>query len=134
MKFRQRYTTVEHREQSLADFLFAGELASEVCQILDSSPGALILDNLVANRWPGEDFEQWLLRQVREILVQHVQTDDWQEADTTGVGTRTQQTIESITLSDEDRDWLMARFAHHPEVLLVWEEACRQDHIRQLAA
>lgn len=130
MKFRQRYTTVDHWEQSLADFLFAGDLASEVCQFNDTSPGAILLDNLVANRWPGENFEQWLLRQVREILVQHVQTDDWEEESQT----RTQQTVEAIELCDEDRDWLLARFAQHPEVLAVWEEACRDEHIRQIAA
>lgn len=134
MRFRLRHTTTEHREQSLADFLFTGDLASAVCEQLDSSPGALLLDHLVANRWPGESFEDWLLRQVREILTAHVQTDDWREGEGDQGGTRTQRTLEGIELGDEDRAWLMSRFARHPEVLLIWEEACRQDHIRQIAA
>lgn len=134
MQFTQRHTTTERCEQPLANFLFAGLLASQVCEVQGTSPGALLLDNLVANRWPGENFEQWLLRQVREILAQHVQTDDWQDGESAGLGTRTQQTVESISLSEEDRDWLMARFARHPEVLLVWEEAIRQKHISQIAA
>lgn len=134
MRFTQRTTVAERREQPLADFLFAGELAHAVCQQLDISAGALILDHLVACRWPDEAFKGWLLRQVREILAHHVQTDDWQDGEHQPLGTRVQRTVESIELSDQDLDWLIARFARHPEVLAVWEEACRQDAlIRQVA-
>lgn len=133
MRFTQR-TTVTHRsEQSLADFLFAGELASVVCRQLDISAGALLLDHLVANRWPGESFNDWLLRQVREILAHQVQTDDWREGEQPSLGTRTQRTVEAVEFSDDDRAWLLARFTHHPEVLLVWEEACRQQPARMAA-
>jgi hypothetical protein len=34
----------------------------------------------------------------------------------------------------EDRAWLLERYGRHPEVLAVWEEACRLEHIQQIAA
>lgn len=130
MKYIERNTVTVHRKGSLSDFLHASALASLVCHQQDTSPGAILLDHLVPNRWAGESFETWLLRQVREILTGHIQTDDWQEE----TARRMQHTVEGIEFDDLDRQWLLERYARHPEVLAVWEEACRLDHIRRLAA
>ena len=134
MRFVEKMTTTARQELSLARFLHEHERASEACNRLDSSPGALILDHLVPNRWGGETFEGWLCRQVTEILATHVQTDDWTGEDGAWVGTRSQFTLEGITLDGEDRAWLLDRFGRHPEVQAVWAEACRKDQVQQIAA
>lgn len=123
MKFTLRHTTTTRQELSIGDLLFASPLAALVCGQQDTSPGAILLDHLVPNRWPGESFDGWLLRQTREILVAHVQTDDWEEE----CGRRTQRTLEGIELDDHDRRWLLERFGRHPEVMAVWEDACRPE-------
>jgi hypothetical protein len=134
MKFIERLTVSSRVELGVGEFLFSSEIADAVCHEQDCSPGALILDNLVANRNDGEAFEEWLCRQVREIIVLHVQTDDWQGEEGAWTGIRTQRVVEGIALDGDDRAWLMARYGRHPEVMAVWEEACRRDHIQQLAA
>ena len=134
MRYVERMTTTGRQELGLARFLHEHERAGEACHRLDSSPGALILDHLVPNRWDGETFEGWLCRQVTEILATHVQTDDWTGEDGAWVGMRSQFTLEGITLDEEDRVWLHDRFGRHPEVQAVWAEACRKAHIQQLAA
>ena len=35
-----------------------------------------------------------------------------------------QHTVEGIELDEADRQWLLERYARHPEVLAVWQEAC----------
>ena len=134
MRFVEKMTTTARQELTLARFMHEHERASEACHRLDSSPGTLILDHLLPNRWDGETFEGWLCRQVTEILATHVQTDDWVGEDGAWAGTRNQFSLESITLDEEDRIWLLDRFGRHPEVQAVWAEACRKEHIQQLAA
>ena len=134
MKFIDRMTVTSRQELPLTRFLHEHERACEACHRLDSSPGALILDHLMPNRWQGETFEDWLCRQVRDALLTHVQADDWQGDDGAWEGIRTQTAVESIAFDTEDRAWLLERYGRHPEVLAVWEEACRLEHIQQIAA
>ncbi len=131
MRYTAIQTKTEHREEPLGTFLFSGDLASAICQQCDSSPGALILDHLIPEKGEGEILEDWLCRQVRETLALHIQTDDWRGVD--GVGVRNQTHLVDIAFSAEDRRWLIERYARHPEVLALWEEACRANG-RQLAA
>ena len=131
MRYTAIHTKTEHREEPLGTFLFSGDLASAICQQCDSSPGALILDHLIPEKSEDETLEDWLCRQVRETLALHIQTDDWQSDG--GNGVRSQTHLVDIVLSPEDRQWLIERYARHPEVLALWEEACRADG-RQLAA
>ena len=125
MRYIERTTTSERRERPVLEYLFSGELPAEVCVQTQSSPGALLLDHLVPNRGDGESFPDWLCRQVQEILVQHVRTDDWQGEDDAWVSTRTERCIDIVELTLEDRNWILARYGNHPEVLAVWEEACK---------
>ena len=134
MRVTIRRTVTERREQGLEAFLFAGSPVSEVCGQQKVSPGALLLDNLVANRGDGETFKNWLARQAAEVLAQQVQTDDWQEGRCTGLVTRVQCAVEGIQLSADDRQWILERYGRHPEVLAVWEQACRNAHPAQQAA
>lgn len=126
MRYVKRTTVTERLERPLEEFLFADLFVSEVCRQQDSSPGALILDHLVANCHEDERFEDWLCRQIREILAQHVQTDDWQGQPSAWVGTRTQCALDTVELNTDDRDWILIRYGKHPEVLAVWEEANRR--------
>lgn len=134
MKFIDRMTVTSRQELPLTRFLHEHERACEACHRLDSSPGALILDHLMPNRWQGETFEDWLCRQVRDALLTHMQSDDWQGEDGAWEGIRTQTAVESVAFDTEDRAWLLERYGRHPEVLAVWEEACRLEHIQQIAA
>lgn len=135
MKFIDRMTVSSRTEMPLGRFLHEHERACEACHRLDSSPGALILDHLVPARWVAETFEDWLCRQVVGILADHVQTDDWKSVEgDEWAGTRTRCSVGSMTLDAEDREWLLERYSRHPEVLAVWEEACRREHIQQIAA
>lgn len=121
-------TVTERREEPLGDVLFSGDLASAVCHESGSSPGGLILENLVARCDEDEMFEDWLLRQVREILILHLRTDEWQGSDGAWLGTRTRCYIEGVVFSAEDRQWLLDRYGRHPEVLAIWRQAtCRED-------
>lgn len=131
MRYTAVHTTTEHGEEPLGTFLFSGDLASAICRQTDSSPGALILDHLIPAKDEDETLEDWLCRQVRETLALHIQTDDWRGVD--GVGVRNQTHLVDIVLSPEDRQWLIERYGRHPEVLALWQEACRADG-RQLAA
>ena len=128
MRYTAIHTTSEQREEPLGAFLFSGELASAICRQSDSSPGALVLDHLIPVREEGETLEDWLCRQVRETLAQHVQLDDWRE------GVRSQAHLVDIGLSPEDQKWLITRYAKHPEVLAIWEEACGDRKPAVLAA
>ena len=135
MRFVDRMTVTSRQDLSLARFLHEHERACQACHRLDSSPGALVLDHLIPNRWDGERFEDWLCRQVRDALLTHVQSDDWTGEDGAWVGTRTQTAVDGIAFNAEDREWLLERFGlQHPEVQAVWEEACRREHIQQIAA
>ena len=120
MKYIERHTVTVHRHGSLSDFLRASALASTVCHEQDTSPGALLLDHLLPERGVGEGFADWLCRQVATILAQHVQTDDWRDEESR----RMQHWVENIELDADDRQWILERFGRHPEVLVVWEEAC----------
>lgn len=131
MRYTAVHTTTEHGEEPLGTFLFSGDLASAICRQTDSSPGALILDHLIPEKSAGETLEYWLCRQVRETLALHIQTDDWQGD--TGNGVRSQRHLVDIVLSPEDRQWLVERYARHPEVLALWEETCRADGHRVAA-
>lgn len=133
MRYTAIHTTSEHRDEPLGPFLFSGELASAICCQTDSSPGALILDHLIPARDAGETLEDWLCRQVRETLALHVQADDWQEPDAKRLGVRSERHLINIVLSAEDRAWLIERYARHPEVLALYDEACRADG-QQIAA
>ena len=133
MRYIIRTTIAERREQPVLDYLFSGELPSEVCTQTGSSPGALILDHLVPNRRKAESFPDWLCRQVREILVQHIQTDDWQGEDDAWVSTRTERCLDIVELTPEDRNWILARYGNHPEVLAVWEAACNRQEQKRAA-
>jgi len=75
-----------------------------------------------------EPLETWLCRQLLEILGQHIQSDGWQ-GDGSWVGIRSQQHLANIILSPDDRQWLIDRYARHPEVLAVWAEACRAEKL-----
>jgi hypothetical protein len=134
MKFIDRMTVTSRQQLPLTRFLHEHERACEACHRLDSSPGALILDHLLANRWQGETFEDWLCRQVRDALLTHVQSVDWTGEDGAWEGIRTQTAVESIAFDAEDRAWLLERYGQHPEVLAVWTEACRQSEEARLAA
>lgn len=134
MRYIQREVRTERREETVAAFLFDGELASAVCGGLDSSPGALILDHLIPVREGSETLEDWLVRQVREIFTTHIQTDDWQGQPDEWAGIRTQCTVEDVELSAEDCEWLVTRYVSHPDVLALWEEACREGREEKVAA
>ena len=123
MRYTAVHTTTEHREEPLGAFLFSGDLASAICRQTQSSPGALILDHLIPAKDEGETLEDWLCRQVRETLALHIQTDDWLGGG--GNSVRSQTHLVDIVLSPEDRQWLIERYARHPEVVAVWEDACR---------
>ncbi len=125
MRYVKRTNVTERLERSLEEFLFADPFVSGVCQQRESSPGALILDHLVANCHEDEGFEDWLCRQVREILAQHVQTDDWQGLPEEWLGTRSQCALDTVQLSAEDQEWLLTRYGNHPEVMAAWREANR---------
>ena len=109
MRYIQREVRTERRDESMAAFLFDGELASAVCGEVDSSPDALILDHLIPVREGSETLEDWLVRQVKEIFTTHIQTDDWQGQPDEWEGVRTQCTVEDVELSTADRDWLLIR-------------------------
>ena len=129
MRYTAVHTTSEHREEPLGTFLFGGELASAICRQTDSSPGALILDHLLPVKDEGETLKTWLCRQVRETLAQHIQADDWQGEDGEWAGVRSHSHLTGIMLSPDDREWLIARYARHPEVLALWREACGSERI-----
>ena len=128
MRYTAVHTTTEHGDEPLGTFLFSGELASAICRQTDSSPGALILDHLIPEKSEDETLEDWLCRQVRETLALHIQSDDWQGEG--GAGVRSQTHLVDIALSPEDREWLITRYTRHPEVLALWEDACRADSQR----
>ena len=134
MKFIDRMTVTNRTELPLGRFLHEHKRACEACNRLDSSPGALLLDHLLPNRWQGETFADWLCRQVRDALLTHMQSDDWTGEDGAWEGIRTQTAVECIAFDAEDRAWLLERYGRHPEVLAIWEEACRLEHIQQIAA
>ena len=126
MRYIQREVRTERREESVAAFLFDGGLVDDVCGGVGSSPGALILDHLIPVREGSETLDDWLVRQVKEIFTTHIQTDDWQGLPEQWAGIRTHCTVENVELSAEDRQWILTRYAKHPEVLALWDEACRQ--------
>jgi hypothetical protein len=134
MKFIHRMTVANRLEMPLRMFLEEHALVRDVCREHGTTPAALILDGLVPNKYEGEDFGDWLVRQVREILAHGVQTDDWQGEDGAWVGWRTQCVLDSLAFSAEDRQWLLQEYGGHPEVVAVWEAACRMGKSRALAA
>lgn len=134
MRYIQREVRTERREEAVEAFLSEGGLAADVFRKLDLSPGALILDHLIPEKEGAESLDIWLLRQVRTIIAAQVESDEWAGVPGAWHGVRTRCTVETVELSTEDCAWLIERYARHPEVLAVWEGACRRAMPERVAA
>lgn len=122
MRYLLQSEKAERCNEGLERFLMGGGIVAEACKALETNPGALVMDYLLPATTPGESLEDWLVRQVSEIIVQIVQVDDWSDLGN-GCSRRESRSVRSVEFDAEDRAWILERFGRHPEVLQVWHEA-----------
>lgn len=112
MKYVETITTRSRQSMPIAEFLETNETVRE--QAEGEDPIDLVADQFLPDADRDEEYQDWIARQVAQILETALLSDTVQD------GRHVARKIASVQITPEDRDWLFSALGHHPAVLAVW--------------
>lgn len=112
MKYVETITTRSRQSMPIAEFLETNETVRE--QAEGEDPIDLVADQFLPDADRDEEYQDWIARQVAQILETALLSDTVQD------GRHVARKIAGVQITPEDRDWLFSALGHHPAVLAVW--------------
>lgn len=112
MRYTETIRVQVSGNQSVVEFLATNSLVKQLAEGVN--PVDWLAREFLPDAGGEEGYGDWIVRQVGAILETMLQRD------TMSGNSHVAKKVSGIVLSDDDRDWLLRTFGHHPEVLRVW--------------
>ena len=107
-------------DQPIDQFLKSFHILRQLAGQSQMSPEEYIANGFVARVLPGEGFEEWLCRQVQEILETSLLDDNYEDNTAGRVTGTLHQAIRSVRLTPTDREHVIRTFGSMPGVRSLW--------------
>ena len=122
MKYVERLRMSYRMIMSFEEFMRQDPTLQWLAEEADLTPEGFIISEIMPAALHGEDFQDWLLRNIRDVLESRLWRDSSEGYGDAG-GMHFCRNVNGIEFSTQDREFILRTFGDDPDVKKAWRDA-----------